>query len=1573
MLAHHTETQIRVTCDGSYSHLFDLQPLTLSKKDADQLLLISHPEQYGRVLYNALFPHGTPAYQTLKTLPERILLIAKEDDLDAIPWEYSYGSTGFLILNHHFVRGLPPEQRIPPYKLDTGLHIVAIPSNPLSLHIVPLNIDAEWMRLKEITESLPFALTLERVRPPTIEQMRNAVASQRHRVVHFMGHGGQLEDGAVLCFEKDNGELDPVTAQKFALRVRKTAFLVTLNACVSATAGSTPFSNLAATLIRQQIPYALGMRLSVDDDDARAFSRTFYSDLARGVPVEEALLQARATLANSSLPWAVGVPVLYTSLATPAAGFIPEKGRPIVVEPQPRMQIYILPRAEGGFQGRVEDLKRLGDFLTGDDRPALLTIHGGGGQGKTALAREAVERFAYAWPGGVWAITLENLPDRARFTAELAQFLDIPAHAIDNPREIEYQVMKRLAAKRTLIVLDNAETLVEAIEANSATAIQLGQFLQQLPASSACLLATSRLPLGWSGEIAHEIGGLETREGVNLFLQCAPQRTREIEQAMAWDLSKKLEGHPLGLRLLGSAFNSCALSFADFLRDYEEQLRKAENKYRDLTHRHRSLYACIETSLRYLNDDVRDLLSGLWIFHQPFLADTAVAIFDPGAEKTEHTFSAVRTRLQTLQQHSLLTFTSIPTDDGTFRLYHLLPTTRIVIGQSLPSVYPRQMLLSRFGKAYANLARFIQREFDFRVGISTIARLLEGDIVRLTEKEMELALSKGEQGSYFLDVAEILFRLGESERSLELLERALECAQQQEQSLLYSTYSTMAIVHQTIGKRQGALVLLERALLRSREENNHTGEAIALHNLAGVYHAIGQPERELPLLEQALSLLQEEGNQRRQAITLHSIAGVYLLRGQPRQALQLLGQALPLAEAAQDRNTEAYIIHNMGRVYQATGMLHKALQLLEQALPIWRAIGDQYGEVSTRNAMAEISLKSGQPKQAQDLFELTLSMSKRLEDRSGEGTSLNGKASVYQASGQWQQALELFEQALLIDREIENRSGESVRLSNIAAIYHAMGQSARALSLCEEALALMRKTENRSGEVTVLNNTAKLYQDMGQPEQAVRLYQEALSLGRKIENRPVEVAILNGTAQAYEALDQYQQALYCSEEALSLVKEIGDQGEEAVTLNIMAGVYCHMGQVKQALAQYEEALRLTKECKNLVGEATTLYNMAEIYQVSGHPQQAIDLLTQALHLVQEAENQPEEAAILNSMAESYISTGQWQQAMGLLERALPITRAKGNQDQEALVLHNMALVYQSTSQFQQALNLYKEVLLLRRAGKNSAGEAATLSNIAMIHYVVGQIPTALRLYEQALQIMRRAKNRRGIKNQAIEASMLSNIATAYRSSGLLPPALRMYEEALDIKRAVGDRLGEAITLSNIGSIFEAQGELERALSFYKSALSIVRAGGNRPNEAITLNNMAGVYLAQGQFQRALALYEESLPIMKAVGDRNGEAAVLIGIGRIHQVFGQPHLTLNFYEQALSIRKETGNRLGEVSCLVRLSFLLYQDFHRYQEAIATLEQAIRILEQTGLPQDSAEYTLEELRQELRKMKKKGTQG
>lgn len=91
---------------------------------------------------------------------------------------------GFLVTQYSFVRGLPVERRMAASVLDQGLHIVAVPSNPISDRLVPPDIEGEWTRLISIIRKLTYAITLERTGPPMLEHMRELGAGQRHRVVH---------------------------------------------------------------------------------------------------------------------------------------------------------------------------------------------------------------------------------------------------------------------------------------------------------------------------------------------------------------------------------------------------------------------------------------------------------------------------------------------------------------------------------------------------------------------------------------------------------------------------------------------------------------------------------------------------------------------------------------------------------------------------------------------------------------------------------------------------------------------------------------------------------------------------------------------------------------------------------------------------------------------------------------------------------------------------------------------------------------------------------------------------------------------------------------------------------------------------------------------------------------------------------------------------------------------------------------------------------------------------------------------------------------------------------------------
>ncbi len=1184
-----SETEVSVACDSQPSHTFDLRPLLLK----DEQDLQKNPVVYGEKLYNALFPQNTLAQRVLAISSERILLVTTSENLDAIPWEYAYGPDGFLVLECPFVRGLPVQQRIKPPLLDDNLHIIAVPSNPLSHDVEPLNIDAEWMRLKEIIQEVPSTITLERTRPSTLARTRELVANQKGRIVHFMGHGGQDERGALLCFEKDNGDLDLVTAKQFMQRVRGSVFLVTLNACVSAKPGSTPFSNLAATLVRQKMPYALGMRLSIYDDDARAFSRTFYSELARGTPIEEALFQARLTLADnadSSRRWVIGVPVLYTALTEPATGFSCKAGKPTVKENQSPIPIEVtaLPRAEGTFQGRIDELKQLGTYLTGDNRPPLVIIHGGGGQGKTALAREAIERFAYAWPGGVWATTLENLPSRATFVIDLARFLGIATQEILDPREVERLVLVRLVQRRMLIVLDNAETLVEAVEADNQEAVLLAQFIrEQLPRPSVGLLATSRSHLGWPEEVEIELEGLKPPEGLKLFEQHAPQRVQEIDRVSAWKLSEKVEGHPLSLRLLSSAFNASLQSLQEFIEEYETQLLGAENKYAGLDHRHRTLYASIETSIRYLNDDQRILLSGLWIFHAPFLAETAVAIFDPETKETAQAPSSVHSHLHILWQRGLLIRRTITSRDGVLRFYYLLPTTRPYIEHQMEQAYEREILIARFGAAYFQIVKAVQGSRNSSVIAVNIAQQEREDIERAVESVTGI-----EQGYYLLDWSQVLLQLGRPHRGLELLERVLDIAQGEDQSL----------------------------------------EIYALNTIAALYQETGHLREALTLFEQAVSICQKVGDHEAEIAMLNNIAAMHIRLGRTPEALKLYEQALPLLHELGNREREAAALNNLAMAYYEQGQLQEALKFYQQALPTRHEVGDRIGEANTLGNMAGVYLDMKQPQQALALHKEALLIRQEMGDRAGEASTLSQIATVHQRMGQMREALQLYEQALLIRQEVGDRLGEAATLDNMAVTYHQLGQLPAAQRFYGQALLISREIGDRGGEAAALNNMAEAYRDAGEWQKARGLYEQALPIIRAMGNRAREAIILDNMAGTYYAAEQWSAARELYLQALPIRREVEDRQGEAKTLSNIATSYARLGQLQEALRLFEQALPISREVGDSVTEVIILHGMAHAFEKTDRYAEALEAYQQAIILARQTSQPATEAAELVSLA-----------------------------------------------------------------------------------------------------------------------------------------------------------------------------------------------------------------------------------------------------------------------------------------------------------------------------------------------------
>jgi CHAT domain len=302
----------------------------------------------GEGLSDRLLPEGeirTQVKAALNTAGRdggvRLRLVIRDPLLAQLPWEYAYlqwhqgekDSRHFLVLDPRvsIVRheALGEAQPFLAGADPTTLRVVATTANVPAPGLPRLNLKKERKVIEEALRDLRVdgvtARMAEFLENPTPEQLETALIPGAD-VFHFAGHG-VFEDvdthpgtgrpvgkGHLLLAAEDGTAPAPLAAAKLAkdlsgAKVR----LAVLGACDSGRRdGVTAWTAVAPALVEQGVGAVVAMQYQVVDEKAIAFARAFYTALATGLSVDEAVMLGRLAMYDPDDPdWQWGVPVLY--------------------------------------------------------------------------------------------------------------------------------------------------------------------------------------------------------------------------------------------------------------------------------------------------------------------------------------------------------------------------------------------------------------------------------------------------------------------------------------------------------------------------------------------------------------------------------------------------------------------------------------------------------------------------------------------------------------------------------------------------------------------------------------------------------------------------------------------------------------------------------------------------------------------------------------------------------------------------------------------------------------------------------------------------------------------------------------------------------------------------------------------------------------------------------------------------------------------------------------------------------------------------------------------------------------
>lgn len=288
------------------------------------------------------------------------------------------------------------------------------------------------------------------------------------------------------------------------------------------------------------------------------------------------------------------------------------------------------------FVGRRSELDEVAGLIA---RTRLVTLTGPGGTGKTRLATEAGWRVLDQFPDGVWFVDLDAVETGDQVADELAEALSLygnDSSGGDDPMDL---VCGFVAERRTLVILDNCERLVDPTAMVATRLIGAGGGVH--------VLATSRRELDVEGERVVSIPPLAVpppgaakdeviaSPAARLFVQRAADLQLDLDDPVTLDavtaVVRALEGIPLALELAAGRLGILTLpELYDAMADRFTVLVAKGGTPPD---RHAAVRASFDISHGLLREPEREFFGRLGLVNGPVTLDLFGA---PGeADRTE--------------------------------------------------------------------------------------------------------------------------------------------------------------------------------------------------------------------------------------------------------------------------------------------------------------------------------------------------------------------------------------------------------------------------------------------------------------------------------------------------------------------------------------------------------------------------------------------------------------------------------------------------------------------------------------------------------------------------------------------------------------------------------------------------------------------------------------------------------------------------------------------------------------------------------------------------------------------------
>ncbi|MGW5383465.1 protein kinase domain-containing protein [Nocardia sp. NPDC003963] len=568
-----------------------------------------------------------------------------------------------------------------------------------------------------------------------------------------------------------------------------------------------------------------------------------------------------------------------------------------------------------------------------------VTLVGTGGVGKTRLALKAASQVRRDFADGVWLVDLDPLTDAALLVDTVAATVGVRD---DSTRPLLETLVHFLCSRETLLVLDNAEQIVEAVAELTETLL--------VSCPGVRTIVTSREPLKIAGEVTQAVlplkvpdpdhqpslKGLPRYDAVTLFAERAAAvvpgfELSEDNMVAVTRICARLDGVPLAIELAAARMRT--LSPEQILDRLTDRYELLTGSFRNAPSRQQSLKLCLDWSYDLCSPTEQRAWARLSVFAGSCGLDAVEQVCAGDTAPGE-----VVDVLSGLVDKSILT----REQSGAVVRFRMLETLRDYGRAELRESGEEPELRRRHRAWYCRLALDAEADWIGRAQVGWIARL-EREHPNIREA-LESALSEDteEAAEAGLRTASALWEFwvfrGFYGEGRSWIERVLAHPRARSIPDRVKALRVAIDLAATQGDFRSAAILLQEGRALADRDPTPMLRAQMDHVAASLALLTGDPARAGQLLEAAIDVYRSDptGHLHIHALTLLGLT--YEQRGDTAKAIELQERLIGITEARGGILYRAIALRSLGVAEWRRGNIDRAQELIEEALRVDRPL-----------------------------------------------------------------------------------------------------------------------------------------------------------------------------------------------------------------------------------------------------------------------------------------------------------------------------------------------------------------------------------------------------------------------------------------------------------------------------------------------------------------------------------------------------------------------------------------------------------------------------------------------------------